>query len=335
MLALHARRALDNPMVLTKIWLIVAGIYIWEFITSLGYEWDVIRGHRSYRWTIWVYSITRIAALMSVILNLITFNTSTAINCQAWVTLLWTSSCLSLCTGSLLIVLRVIAIWDRSKIVMAISIGLWVTNASVIILSVARIRAIWLPLVNTCGVTNLDASKPTLIALFGTDFLLLLIMLAGLLRLRRRGGGTLKLGRILWRQGIIWLSISTIAELLQMLFLVLNINVVLDSLFLLPAVVTLAISSTRLYRSLANFSSPPDSAQDWECPRSGRSISNNKPLSNVPSNRLEVTVHKAYEEHPTSEANHYVSYPSSDVPIADKPHEIHFDDNSTEDPVEK
>ncbi|KAF8478049.1 hypothetical protein DFH94DRAFT_77741 [Russula ochroleuca] len=224
MLALHARRALDNPMVLTKIWLIVAGIYIWEFITSLGYEWDVIRGHRSYRWTIWVYSITRIAALMSVILNLITFNTSTAINCQAWVTLLWTSSCLSLCTGSLLIVLRVIAIWDRSKIVMAISIGLWVTNASVIILSVARIRAIWLPLVNTCGVTNLDASKPTLIALFGTDFLLLLIMLAGLLRLRRRGGGTLKLGRILWRQGIIWLSISTIAELLQMLFLVLNIN---------------------------------------------------------------------------------------------------------------
>jgi hypothetical protein len=28
-----------------------------------------------------------------------------------------------------------IAIWDRSKIVMAISIGLWVTNASVIILS--------------------------------------------------------------------------------------------------------------------------------------------------------------------------------------------------------
>jgi hypothetical protein len=129
----------------------------------------------------------------------------------------------------------------------------------------------------------------------------------------------------------------------------------MTQLFLLPAVVTLAISSTRLYRSLANFSSPPDSydilpvqfllrahrhlrhcsAQDWECPRSGRSISNNKPLSNVPSNRLEVTVHKAYEEHPTSEANHYVSYPSSDVPIADKPHEIHFDDNSTEDPVEK
>ncbi len=26
----------------------------WEFFTTLDYEWDVIQGHRPYRWTIWV-----------------------------------------------------------------------------------------------------------------------------------------------------------------------------------------------------------------------------------------------------------------------------------------
>ena len=26
----------------------------WEFVTSLHYEWDVIRGRQTYRWTIWV-----------------------------------------------------------------------------------------------------------------------------------------------------------------------------------------------------------------------------------------------------------------------------------------
>jgi hypothetical protein len=26
----------------------------WEFITSLHYEWDVIRGRQAYRWTLWV-----------------------------------------------------------------------------------------------------------------------------------------------------------------------------------------------------------------------------------------------------------------------------------------
>lgn len=48
--------------------------------------------------------------------------------------------------------------------------------------------------------TNLETSQPSLISLFITDCLLLLFMLAGLLRLRRRGGGTFELGRLLWRQ---------------------------------------------------------------------------------------------------------------------------------------
>jgi hypothetical protein len=36
--------------------------------------------------------------------------------------------------------------------------------------------------------------------MFTTDFVLLVIMLFGLLRLRRRGGGTFGLGRLLWKQ---------------------------------------------------------------------------------------------------------------------------------------
>jgi hypothetical protein len=49
-----------------------------------------------------------------------------------------------------------------------------------------------------CVVTNVETSQPSLISLFVTDFLLLLIMLAGLLRFRR--GGTFRLGHLLWRQ---------------------------------------------------------------------------------------------------------------------------------------
>jgi hypothetical protein len=29
-------------------------IYSWEFVTTLDYEWSVIRRHRPFRWTIWV-----------------------------------------------------------------------------------------------------------------------------------------------------------------------------------------------------------------------------------------------------------------------------------------
>ena len=58
----------------------------------------------------------------------------------------------------------------------------------------------WDPAANSCIITNVDTSKLSLVSLFASDLTLLLIMLAGLLRLRRRGTGTLDLGRLLWTQ---------------------------------------------------------------------------------------------------------------------------------------
>jgi hypothetical protein len=77
----------------------------WEFITTLDYEWSVIQGRRPYRWTIWVsivllglmrptaepqtdviplqvHSLTRVATLLAVIVNMIGFDSASPINCQ-------------------------------------------------------------------------------------------------------------------------------------------------------------------------------------------------------------------------------------------------------------
>ncbi len=63
--------------------------------------------------------------------------------------------------------------------------------------------------------------------------------------------------------------------------------------------------------------------------RSNRFPSNNKDTSivHIPSNRLEVTVHKAYDEYPMSQANHYGSYRSSDTQLPDNSHELGSDEN--------
>ncbi len=63
-----------------------------------------------------------------------------------------------------------------------------------------QIRTEWEPLKKACVVTNIQICKASLIALFFADIILLLIMLIGLLRLRRHGGGSLELGRLLWKQ---------------------------------------------------------------------------------------------------------------------------------------
>jgi hypothetical protein len=57
------------------------------------------------------------------------------------------------------------------------------------------------------------------------------------------------------------------------------------------------------------------------------------PFVHVPSGRLEVTVHKAYEEHAMSDTNNFgSSYTGSDGQLHrdDKPHEISFDENTDE-----
>ena len=97
-----------------------------------------------------------------------------------------------------------------------------------------QIRTVWEPAVKSCIVTNIGVCKVSMLSNLLTDTLLLLFMLAGLLRLRRGGGGTYGLWRLLWKQvniggsrwlcywptdtfdvheGVVWFVVAAVAEL--------------------------------------------------------------------------------------------------------------------------
>ncbi|KAI0048049.1 hypothetical protein FA95DRAFT_1605583 [Auriscalpium vulgare] len=61
-----------------------AGFYLWEYFSNLWYEWEFITRKRPYRWTLWLYSVTRFSALMDVILGLLAFNTQRPLDCELW-----------------------------------------------------------------------------------------------------------------------------------------------------------------------------------------------------------------------------------------------------------
>jgi hypothetical protein len=65
--------------------------------------------------------------------------------------------------------------------------------------------------------------------------------------------------------------------------------------------------------------SGPSGSNSSTLGKSNRLVSSNtskNAVINIPSNQLEVTVHKTYEEYSMS---HISSYPSSDVQLSDKP----------------
>jgi hypothetical protein len=63
-----------------------------------------------------------------------------------------------------------------------------------------QIRPSLVPVSGTCGINNLENNKATIISMFTTDFILLVIMLVGLFRMGVRRVGTFALGRLLWKQ---------------------------------------------------------------------------------------------------------------------------------------
>ncbi|KAI0281717.1 hypothetical protein BC826DRAFT_350416 [Russula brevipes] len=235
------------------------GLFIWEFAVTLNYEWSVIWGLRPYRWTIWIYSLTRLATLATVILAVVEFDSKAPYICQALLTSICVCDSVALAAAELLIVLRIIAIWNRRKVVAAIAIGVWLTNIA------SLIHTMWLlrstnPARDSCMPRNAEISiKLGTISTLATDIVLLLIMLVGLLRLRVQGAGTLSLGQLLWKQGIIWFFIATAAGALPTIFLFHDLNDAWRIMFQFPWMISISVAATRMYRSLTDFvSGGPD-----------------------------------------------------------------------------
>ncbi|KAH9974564.1 hypothetical protein BGW80DRAFT_147270 [Lactifluus volemus] len=196
---------------------------------------------------------------MAVILDIVELDVYTPINCQIVFELIF--SYFGLACASLLLMLRVFAIWKRNKIILALSTTVWITNVAFLIQGVVRIRSVWIPEERSCRLSNSDTAKLNAISTLATDTMLLLMMLAGLLHLRLQGGGMLSLGDFLWKQGLIWFLLAAVAEVPPMI----------------PALIVLTIAATRMYRSLINFSSEMADG----VPSSGRSFPRVNVLSRV------------------------------------------------------
>jgi len=243
-----------------------------------------------------MYSLTRMTTLLAVILDLTFLNTTTRINCQAWVTLQITNGCLSSTSATLLIAFRIIAIWNRNKIITAIVTTLCLTNIAVSILGVSRLRSDWDAASQQCAVLNTDSIKPQIVVHAIIDIVLLLIALVGLLRLRRDGGGKIGVGLFLWKQGILWLLIALLAEVPPAVLIILNLNDPFNLMFQLPSVIALSIAAARTYRTSTDFAPvfthigfDNVHKSNSECPRSHGNQDSFNPI--------EVTVDMSYEQH--------------------------------------
>jgi len=318
-------------LALVKFYDAVCGVYIWEFVSNLHYEWGVIRGNHPHRWTIWIYVITRFATLMAVIMALVDFNIASPISssgCQVVTSLGFTFAYMAFSFSSLLIVLRIIAIWSKNKLIVGLATGVWVITASILIHGLTQIRSSWDSEVINCSLPNVKSNRPAIISVLASDIVLLVIMFIGLLRLWHRGEDALGLVRLLWKQGVIYLLVVTAADIPAVAFICLDLNEAFDLMFLMPGLVTTSIATTRMYRSLIEGFS--DNTKDLDGKRVDRTDLNAELTTTTPSvlNGMGVSVLSSYNQWQSSatQTDPYVSFIDIERQMGAKARRMSLDD---------
>ncbi|KAH8978333.1 hypothetical protein EDB86DRAFT_946610 [Lactarius hatsudake] len=249
---------LRDYFVLTKLFHALASLYIWETVMSAGFELDVLRGKRPYKWTIWLYLGTRYTLVLVFIIFYIDDDAG-RVSCKPLITANFTLSYISWGFASLIIVLRnrdmgsqYRRIVNRTFHVVGGSRGPHTICNAVTYNSV----------LGACIVLKTQSGLASVIAIFVVDTTLLVFMLIGLLRHNHASGSSTGIWYLLYKQCIIWMILAAIAEIPSLAFLILDLNDPWNDMFPAVGVTILSICAARMYRSLSKRGSLTEYSSD-------------------------------------------------------------------------
>jgi len=249
---------LSEGFSLIKLEHFMGGLYIWEFVLNLDYEYSVVVGKRKFTRSFPFYVLCRWCTLFAVIGQFLLMDLPTVDHCQAVVSMAFASGSLAVVFSSLLVVLRVCALWQHNKIIIAIVYIFWLGNASFLTYSVVESSAY--PIDGICESGHVLRTRISVLSTITNDLVLLVLMLFGILRwkgARERAGG---IWRLLYAQGLAWIVVFTLSEVPPSVLVILNLSDYMDLMCLVSGMIAMAICASRMYRGLVNsdaFNGPP------------------------------------------------------------------------------
>ncbi|KAI9461580.1 hypothetical protein BJY52DRAFT_1185402 [Lactarius psammicola] len=217
-------RILADFVILIKLIHVLGGVYIWEFVLNLDFEYSLLTGKAQADLDVpSLYLGCRWASISLVTVQFLGFDTSHEINCQVVIVMVFVFAYLTLMFASALIALRVIALWEHNKVVIAVAFTSWLANAIIYVYSTVNSHSLFLTL-----------------------------MLVGLLRWKGtlQGGGVFQL---MYAQGLAWVFVVTLAEVPPAVFIALNLNDPMNMIFQALGLIIMSLGAPRIYRGLVDY----------------------------------------------------------------------------------
>ncbi|KAH6917808.1 hypothetical protein BKA70DRAFT_1245344 [Coprinopsis sp. MPI-PUGE-AT-0042] len=249
---------LSNADSFSKFMHALLGVYLWEFATSLEFDWRVITGRVKMRYTLIPYFLNRYMLLFALIGIAIALNVKQEVDCQALYTFNSIFGNAAIGLASVNLSMRAYAVWGKSKKV-AWPLGLIALGQWALLLHGVLLKAQWVP-GQGCVIT--ETSNTILAASFiytmSFDFIVLVLVTVKLFIPNEDGRSSL-VSRLL-RDGFTFFTVAFIANLLATIFMLLNLNPVMSIIANVPAAIASSIVATRAARNLIGFYGGPHSS---------------------------------------------------------------------------
>ncbi|KZV67817.1 hypothetical protein PENSPDRAFT_754618 [Peniophora sp. CONT] len=272
------------------------GLYLYEFTTSLTFDWWLIFKKESQRRSLlaqsvkWLYIACRLLGLIASIGIVASSTPSEKLPCSAINKTVNIASLFGIIAATTLLFVRVGSVWRWDKRVTVVFLLMLTANTALSIYSTVQIRSFYQFVSITtpaCPISGFNSNIPNVFMNLVTDTGLLCMLFIGL----RRWGDARAFGlwNLLWNQGLIYVALFVIVDLPFLVFLFLDLNGIISIMFSLPPALILPIAATRFYRSLTSFT---DSRQTYETISIPPAPSRPKPASTLRKPYLNLAFHR-------------------------------------------
>ncbi|KIJ14734.1 hypothetical protein PAXINDRAFT_99985 [Paxillus involutus ATCC 200175] len=232
------------------------GLYAWEFIVSLDFDWAILSGKKKFRWPLTFYFAGRYVLLFAIIGALIGMDTSVEVNCKAVYDFSEFAGDAAVGLACINLSLRTIALWSKNKWIIGILVVIILGHWS-LILQGMPVSATWVPGVG-CTFVEGNTIIPAAIFVYSMcfDFVVLCLTAYKLAWDPRRTGSSplhTKLARMIFTDGLVYFIVAFLANLTVTVFMILDLNPVMSVLFNAPAAIASTIMASWAVRRLYNF----------------------------------------------------------------------------------
>ncbi|KAF9527947.1 hypothetical protein CPB83DRAFT_907308 [Crepidotus variabilis] len=251
------------------------GLYLWEWFTSLNFDWQLISGKKRFKWPLTFYFLNRYAMLICAISYLILWdvqNPSVHIDCKFLFALVHLCGSGSLGLASANLAIRTIAIWNQNIYVIIGLTILLLAHLGLVIADTAdatKTAELQVYGSDTAGCVNASTGDWLRIIVSATliiDFVVLVLNIYKILQTSKavygdatlfkyRKQGFFKLSYIVLKQGVVYFLLAFSSNAAQIV--ILSIPALrptgMNRIFILPSYIIATIVACRAVRDLTNF----------------------------------------------------------------------------------